>query len=206
MVPARQLKSTCQCKREQHAKWKLDSIQTAERTASLGILWRDRTSGKAIYRRIVLGATDKFVNEDGARAAAAGIVLEINLPDPRLERGALTVSQLAEHYRFRELSVDNTWKTYSTKKSYENYFKRWIIPKWGDCALNEIKPVLVELWLRQLPLARATCAKIRNIMSALFNHAGRYDLFDENPFTLFVRVPSGARHRMFSESMKLCGF
>src|SRR2546425_10866539 len=94
--------------------------------------WRDRTSGKAVYRRIVLGSAQQFPTEIEARAAAAGIVLEINVNDPRVQTHALTMSQLAEHNRHRELSPDNTWKSYSTKKGYENYLKRWIVPKWGS--------------------------------------------------------------------------
>jgi len=156
--------------------------------------WRDRTSGKAVYRRIVLGSAQQFPTEIEARAAAAGIVLEINVNDPRVQTHALTMSQLAEHYRHRELSPDNTWKSYSTKKGYENYLKRWIVPKWGEFALCKIKPIEVELWLRQLPLARSSCAKIKNIMSVLFNHARRYELFDDNPIHL-VRQ-SAKRHRI----------
>lgn len=57
--------------------------------------WRDRTSGNAVYRRIVLGSTQQFPTEIEARAAAAGIVLEINVNDPRVQRHALTISQLA---------------------------------------------------------------------------------------------------------------
>jgi hypothetical protein len=48
--------------------------------------WRDRTSGKAVYRRIVLGTTQHLVTETEARAGVAGIVLEINIDDPRLQR------------------------------------------------------------------------------------------------------------------------
>jgi integrase len=105
--------------------------------------WRDRTSGKVVYRRILLGTTQQFPTEIEARAAVAGIVLEINVNDPRVQTHALTISQLAEHYRHRELSPDNTWKSYSTKKGYENYLKRWIVPKWGEFALNKIKPIEV---------------------------------------------------------------
>src|SRR5437016_13046700 len=54
----------------------------------------------------------------------------------------------------------------------------------GEFALCKIKPIEVELWLRQLPLARASCAKIKNIMSVLFNHARRYELFEDNPIHL----------------------
>ena len=154
--------------------------------------WRDRTSGRAVYRRIVLGTTQQFATAIEARKTVAGIVVETNVNDPRLRTSAMTVSQLVGHYRFRELSSDNTWKTYSTKKGYDNYLRRWIVPKWGDCELNKIKPIAVELWLRQLPLARATCAKIRNIMSVLFNHARRYELFDGNPIH-FVRQSAKRR-------------
>jgi integrase len=35
-----------------------------------------------------------------------------------------------------------------------------------------------------LPLAKSSCAKIRNLMSLLFNHACRYELFDRNPIHL----------------------
>jgi hypothetical protein len=146
--------------------------------------WRDRTSGKAVYRRIVLGTTEQFATEREARDAVAGIVLEINVNDPRLRTARLTISQLAEHYRRRELATDNTWKTYSTKKGYENYLRRWIVPKWGECSLDKIKPVEIELWLRELSLARSTCAKIKNVMSVLFNHARRYELFNDNPMNL----------------------
>jgi len=146
--------------------------------------WRDRTSGRAIYRRIVLGTTQQFSTETEARETVAGIVLEVNANDPRWKTSALTMSQLTEHYRRRELSADNAWKSYATKKGYEIYLKRWIAPRWGTYQLNKIKPIEVELWLRQLPLAHGSCAKIRNIMSVLFNHACRYELYSKNPIRL----------------------
>ena len=100
-----------------------------------------------------------------------GIVLEVNSADRRFLSMLLTMSQLIEHYRRRALSTDNTWKSYATKMGYDNYLKRWINPRWGTYPLNKIRPIEVESWLRQLPLARGSCAKIRNIMSVLFNHA-----------------------------------
>src|SRR6516164_10073721 len=42
----------------------------------------------------------------------------------------------------------------------------------------------VELWLRSLALARASCAKIRNLMSVVFNHGIRYEICDRNPIQL----------------------
>lgn len=48
-------------------------------------------------------------------------------------------------------------------------------PRGRNSGLRDVKAVSVEKWLRTLPLARATKAKIRNIMSVLFNHAIRYE-------------------------------
>jgi integrase len=50
----------------------------------------------------------------------------------------------------------------------------------------------VESWLRGLPLAKSSCAKIRNILSVLFNHACRHELFNGNPIRL---VRQGAKRR-----------
>ena len=168
--------------------------------------WRDRTSGKAVYRRIVVGTMEQYKTEADAREIVEGIVLEINSDDLRLRPTVLTVSQLIEHYRRRELSVDNTWKSYATKMGYENYLKRWIAPKWGMYPLARIKPIEVELWLRQLPLACGSCAKIRNIMSVLFNHACRYELYSRIRSTSFAKVPNVAECRTFCTSTRSSGF
>jgi site-specific recombinase XerD len=55
---------------------------------------------------------------------------------------------------------------------------------WHKYQLTEIRTIQVESWLRRLPLAKSSCAKIRNLMSVLFNHACRYELFDRNPIYL----------------------
>jgi integrase len=50
--------------------------------------------------------------------------------------------------------------------------------------LSNIKAVAVEEWLGGLPLANGSKAKIRNVMSALFTHAMRYEWLDRNPMAL----------------------
>ena len=42
------------------------------------------------------------------------------------------------------------------------------------------------------PLAESSCAKIRGLLSVLFNHACRYEFFDRNPIRL---VRQGAKRR-----------
>jgi hypothetical protein len=148
---------------------------------------------------------EQFKTAADAREIVEGIVLEINSDDPRLRASVLTMSQLIEHYRRREFLADNSWKSYATKIGYENYLKRWIGPRWGTYPLGKIKPIEVESWLRQLPLARGSCAKIRNIMSVLFNHACRYELYTENPIHLVAKVPNGAECHTFYMSTRSSG-
>jgi len=126
----------------------------------------------------------EFKTKASARKGIAGLIREINFGDVRLQTTTMTVAELAEHYRQRELTGDNTWKSYSTKRGYESYLKNWIVPHWGNYKLPEIKTIDVETWLRSLCLAKSSSAKIRNIFSVLFNHACRYDLSDRNPITL----------------------
>jgi len=96
----------------------------------------------------------------------------------------MTIAQLCEHFDQRELTRENTWRSYSTKKTYGVYLKRWVIPYWGKYELSAIRTIQVESWLRRLPLAKSSCTKIRNVMSVLFNHACRYEFFDRNPICL----------------------
>ena len=75
---------------------------------------------------------------------------------------------MVEHYKQRELAPDNEWEAYSTKATYRGYLRKWIVPRWGTYTLSSIRPIEVECWLRKLPLSRASCATIRDVMSVLF--------------------------------------
>jgi integrase len=67
---------------------------------------------------------------------------------------------------------------------YEDYITKWITPKWGVFTLSNVRTVDVESWLSTLSLANGSRAKIRNIMSALYSHAQRWEFFERNPITL----------------------
>lgn len=78
-------------------------------------------------------------------------------------------------------------KAYSTSEGYRNYLTLHVLPKWGKHTLSAIKSVEVEGWLRNLkkvngqPASPGTKTKIRNLMSALFAHAIRYEWAARNP-------------------------
>jgi len=94
--------------------------------------WRERDGkGKAVLRRITIGTTQQFPDRRTARKAVAGIVREINFHDSRIRTTSMTVIELVDHYRQRELSDDNTRITHSTKRAYEDNLRRWILPRWA---------------------------------------------------------------------------
>ena len=121
--------------------------------------------------------------------------LTINKQTPQQLLIAVNLETLVRHYREHELpdifherkpnpgSLDEGQKTYSTQYAYEIYIKSWILPRWRSYRLADVKAVDVEAWLKILPLARGTKAKIRNIMSALFAHAIRWEWTEKNPIT-----------------------
>lgn len=93
---------------------------------------------------------------------------------------------------------DRAW---STKDRYDSNLSAWIEPQWSKTPLESIVAGEVEKWLRNLkqkprgkrnhpdgggdskPLAPGTKAKIRNLMSVLFNHAIRWGIFPQNPIS-----------------------
>jgi len=117
-------------------------------------------------------------------------VLRANVNREIIETGSPTIAtfkSLIEHYRDREMRMDNhDKKAYSTKNRNESYLRKWIVPRWGEYRPSDIKSVVVEEWLDSLvldagnkkgkPLAGGTKVKIRNIMSAIFRHGMRHEL------------------------------
>ena len=155
--------------------------------------WAERgPQGRRIYRKRVIGTVFQYSDADAARKAVTGLLAEINSRDLRRGPLAMTVAEVCDHFDQRELTKDNNWRSYSTKKTYKAYLKRWIIPHWGALDLSKVRTIEVESWLRCLPLAKSSCAEIRNLLSVLFNHACRHELFDRNPIRL---VRQGAKRR-----------
>jgi len=147
--------------------------------------WADRGPfGKRIYRRRVIGTVCQFSDAESARKSVAALLTEINTNGIKRCALPMTIVEVCDHFIQRELTNDNLWRSYSTKRAYKAYIRRWIVPHWGSVRLSEVRTMEVEPWLRRLPLAKSSCAKIRNILSVLFNHACRHELFNRNPIRL----------------------
>jgi site-specific recombinase XerD len=111
--------------------------------------------------------------------------IDANQQAPHTETGPSTIAELVSHYRLKELVGENQGrKAFSTRAGYECYLKVWILPRWEDHRLDQVKSVAVEEWLDSIRRAKGTKAKIRNLMSSLFTHAMRYEWADRNPIKL----------------------
>lgn len=163
----------------------LERISRKRGSAAWQFRWSETDpNGKRLYHKKIIGTVEHYADESAARSAVVGLILELNPCARRTNSGSMTIAQLCDHFEQRELSKENTWRSHATKKIYKAYLTRWIRPHWQECQLGEVRTIKVESWLRTLPLAKSSCAKIRNLMSVLFNHACRYELFDRNPIYL----------------------
>ena len=147
--------------------------------------WETGPDGTSKYRKAQVGSVLSYTTEASALKAAQALRIDANQQTPQAEGGPSTIAELIAHYRLKELAGDDQGrKAFSTRAAYECYLKTWIIPRWGDHRLDQVKPVAVEEWLGGIKRAKGTKAKIRNLMSALFHHAMRYEWVDRNPIKL----------------------
>ena len=138
--------------------------------------------GRRIYKRQIVGTVVEFPKRKDAEKAIARLRVDVN---DGAAFAPMNMEQLAAHYQRVELPS----KAYSTQEGYKNYLTIHILPKWGKHSLASVKSVEVESWLRDLktkacrPASPGTKTKIRNLMSAMFSHAIRYDWASRNPIT-----------------------
>ena len=139
--------------------------------------WYDEFGGTRRYRKRTIGTVIELPKRGDAEKAVADFRANINAE----VRVPMTVAELVVHYRLHELTPDR--KAFATIHGISQYLKNHIVPKWGDKALSDVRTMQVEEWLHSLALAPGTRSKIRNVMSAVFNHAIRYEWIHHNPIT-----------------------
>ena len=155
-------------------------------------LWRERgPDGKRRQRTLTVGNVEELRTE---REALNRIqMLRLNINRDLSTSALMTFEDLVDHYQQTELLADN--KTEKTRTTYLVYLRKRILPTWSDKYLHNVKAVAVEQWLQNLgELSNGSKCKIRNIMSAIFSHAIRYEFADRNPITA-VRQ-SGKRRKV----------
>jgi len=146
--------------------------------------WRETgPDGGRVKRKQIVGTKTALPSKAAAMRAMEGLRLDINVDSVGIGSTPLTISQLIAHYRLTELDTGNS-KTARTKQVYEDQLARVITPRWGNLRLKDVKPIAVEAWLKQLPVAPASRYKTKGVLSVLFQHAMRYGWASANPIRL----------------------
>lgn len=185
-------------RRARHQKGSLQRAKRKSGDAVWIFCWYEvQLDGTKRYRKAVIGSVQEYKTEAEAQSAADSLRLEINERTPRQQLQDISMETLVEHYRQHELpdivhgtrplgsqaGDDETRKALSTQATYAGYLRKWILPRRRSYRLADVKAVQVEQWLKSLPVSRGTKAKIRNIMSALYSHAQRWEWITTNPIT-----------------------
>ena len=168
-------------------------------------LWWDfEANGTRVRRKAIIGTVQQYPNLENAWQASNGLRVSINETRNRQREQTITVADLVDHYIATELTcaqVDGG-KSHATKTIYRDFLMRWVRPTWGSLNIRDVRTVAVELWLRRLlrvdrcPLANPTKAKIRNLMSVLFNHAIRHEWLEQGRNPILLVRQSAKRQRI----------
>ena len=165
-------------------------LSTIQRKSGAVLVYRwydPGTDGRPTERKRVLGLAKDFRSEAAARREVRRLGLGRRSGD-----GPSTFKELVDHWLQKECSMETDPKSrraFSTKDNYRSYLRRWIVPRWGEVTLEEVKAIAVEDWLSPLKkpngkaLAPGTKKKIRDLMHVLYAHAIRYEWIDHNPIS-----------------------
>lgn len=170
-------------------RFKQGSLKTESRKTGPDVWvyrWRERENDLQVQRKVILG-TVKELNKTQAQRMADEYRQLANTPQPIGANTSLTVAELVDHYKERELGEDSG-KAAKPRKAYVYIFTNYILPKWGTLTLRMVKAVAVEDWLKTLPLANGSKAKVREVFGAAFRHAMRHELYPTNPIASVRQV------------------
>ncbi|MGA9241912.1 MAG: site-specific integrase [Silvibacterium sp.] len=133
--------------------------------------------GRRVHRNLKIGTVKELPRRRDAEKAVLALRAKINTG----VRSPETVSDLVTHYVQRELTLER--KAYATVQVHKSFLNLYVLPKWKDHKLSDVKAVAVEKWLDGLDLAPGTRTKIRNLMSAVYSHGIRYEWITFNPIS-----------------------
>ena len=145
--------------------------------------WREPgPDGTSVQRSQTIGTVEQYPNKADAHRAVESLRLEINASPEVVKIPPRTGADAWGHFQANELRDPDVDRSPTTIRSYIDYWRVQILPKWGSVPLIDVKAVAVEKWLRGLDLAPGTKAKMRNHFSAVFTHCIRHELYEKlNP-------------------------
>ncbi|MGF7180498.1 tyrosine-type recombinase/integrase [Tunturiibacter psychrotolerans] len=139
----------------------------------------------------IVGTVEKLPTKAHAQKAVEALLLTLNSETPQQRMAAVTFGAICDRYMQEEMP-----ERYSTAKSYRSNIVNHLKPRWGEYLLEKIRPMAVEDWLKNLPMASKSRAHLKSVMHLMYQCAARWEVFNEqrNPIAL-VRVKGGSKRR-----------
>jgi integrase len=188
------------------ARYQFGTVELSPRSHGSAIWvyrWREiGPQGKRIRKSAIIGTADDYPTKTQALKAAEGYRLKANREGE--QRNEPTFGGLIDRFvdaeKLRELvkqprflgvfeedeNFDAEALDSSTASSYLSKLDVHIRPRWGETSLSNVRPGMVEEWLRDLKLAPKTKGHIKALMHRLFEKAMLWELFPlgRNPMEL----------------------
>ncbi len=166
--------------------------------------WDSESTGTRVRRKAIIGTVQEYPNLENAWQASNGLRESINETRNRQRKQPVTVADLVDHSIATELTCGQVdgGKSHATKTVYRDILMRWVKPKWGSLNIRDVRTIAVEQWLHRLlrvdgrNLANSTKAKIRSLMSVLFNHAIRHEWLEQGRNPILLVRQSSKRQRI----------
>ncbi len=147
--------------------------------------WESTSDGHRRRRGFTVGTVEQYKTEAHALKAAEGMRLIIN--DGIAQRPRVLFSGLLDRFLLDQKQEQEAEQiTYNTLASYRSMICQHIRPKWGDSNLEDVRPTLVQDWLRRLDVSPKYKGHIRSLLYRLFDKAMLWELLDvqRNPIEL----------------------
>ena len=143
------------------ARYQTGSVVFDKRRGTWAFLWRD--DGKR--RSKLIGTKTEYPTKAAARRAAEHMKPDLAAQlqqNPPMK----TVKMLVEQYRAEKMP-----RRAMTRQGYNTWLNQYIIPKWGECMIQQLQARAVDLWLQALPLAPKSKVHIRGMIRILWDFA-----------------------------------
>ena len=147
--------------------------------------WEPTSDGRRTRRGFTVGTVEKYRTETRALKAAEGMRLMIN--DGILRREPVLFCGILDRFPLDQKQEEDAEQiTHNTLASYRSMICQHIRPKWGDAYLEDVRPALVQDWLRKLVLSPKYKGHIRSLMYRLFDKAMLWESLnvERNPMDL----------------------
>jgi integrase len=149
--------------------------------------WSERTETGRVRRSAAIGSVQELPTKTLAIKAAEPLRRKANGIEVSRRFNTIVDRYIAEEIPQR----------FSTKRAYLCYLRNYIGPQWGPMELQEITPLAVTNWLRNLNLAGKIKAHLRGLIHILFEQAmfWGYIPIERNPMELVKLKQSTRRER-----------